>query len=268
MISFSIVTVVYNDISHIIETMNSVIGQSYKQIEYVIIDGGSTDGTKETIIEYISSCADITIKAINSKKYYLEAIHKDYPTIAFKFLTEKDKGIYDAMNKGIALATQKLTNFMNCGDQFYNSKILEKIATEDIEQFDVIYGNTQMIDNKSKITLSIPSKNIKYRMPFCHQSSFVKTHILKNFLFDTTYKICADNDFFMKLYHTKYKFRKLDFPISNYSLDGLSSSLSWRLFYEDCKIGFKYNKLFPLYLAIKWICWTIPKKQIKKLLFS
>lgn len=266
--NFSIITIVYNDISHIKKTVDSVVNQDYKQIEYILIDGYSTDGTREMITKYITSCAQITLTNIKEGLYYLEAIHNDQSTLTFKFLSERDKGIYDAMNKGIALATQKWTNFMNCGDQFYDSKILEKIAIEDVEQFDVIYGNTQIIDNNSRITLSIPSKNIKYRIPFCHQSSFVKTHILKDIPFDTSYKICADNDLFIKLYRANYKFKQLDFLISTYSLNGLSSSLSWQLFYEECKIGFKYNKLFPLYLAIKWICWTIPKKQVKKLLLS
>lgn len=262
--NFSIITIVYNDVSRIKETILSVINQSHKQIEYILIDGRSNDGTKEAIYEYISSCAEITLEKTENERYYLEATHKEYLTFTFKFLSEKDKGIYDAMNKGIALATKEWINFMNCGDKFYSSMVLDRIAKKDIERYDVIYGDTLITEN-SKTFLSVSSKNIKNRMPFCHQSSFVKTCILTSILFDTSYKICADNDFFMKLYHSQYKFTKIDIPISIYSLDGLSSSLSWQFFYEECKIGFKYNRFFPLYLIIKWILWTIPKKQIKKL---
>lgn len=261
---FSTITVVYNDVSHIVETMDSVLGQTCKQIEYILIDGGSTDGTKEEIVNFIYSCANITIEDLRVERYYLEAIHKDHSELTFKFLSEKDGGIYDAMNKGVSLATKEWINFMNCRDKFYNSEVLEKISKENIERYDVIYGDTLITEN-SKTFLSVSSKNIKNRMPFCHQSSFVKTCILTSILFDTSYKICADNDFFMKLYHSQYKFIKIDIPISIYSLDGLSSSLSWQFFYEECKIGFKYNRFFPLYLIIKWILWTIPKKQIKKL---
>lgn len=262
--TFSIITIVYNDLTHIKETMESVINQSYKNIEYILVDGGSNDGTKEVIIELISSCATITLEEQKEERFYLEATHNACPTLTFKFLSERDRGIYDAMNKGITLASKEWINFMNCGDRFYDLEVLQKIANENIEQYDVVYGDTEIIEN-SKSFLAPSSDEIKSRMPFCHQSSFVKTHILTQYRFDTSYKICADNDLFMKLYHSKHTFKKLNFPISSYSLDGLSSSLTWQLFYEDCKIGFKYNKLFPLYLAIKWILWTIPKKQIKKI---
>lgn len=265
MTSFSIVTIVYNDATHIKETMDSVINQSYKNLEYILIDGGSNDGTKEAIIEQILSCATVTHQKESNTSLYLEAIHNTHPTLTFKFLSEKDRGIYDAMNKGIALSSKEWINLMNCGDRFYNLEVLDNVKGEDIKQCDVIYGDTEIIEN-SRSFLSISVNEIKNRMPFCHQSSFVKTHILTQYYFDTSYKICADNDLFMKLYRSKHIFKKLTLPISTYSLDGLSSSLTWQLFYEDCKIGFKYNKLFPLYLAIKWILWTIPKKQIKKLL--
>lgn len=244
--------------------MESVINQSYKNIEYILVDGWSNDGTKEVIMEYLFSCATITLENQEKDRFYLEATHNAYPTLTFKFLSERDRGIYDAMNKGIALASREWINFMNCGDRFYNLGVLQKVANKNIEQYDVVYGDTEIIEN-SKTFLSPSSDEIKNRMPFCHQSSFVKTRILTQYRFDTSYKICADNDLFMKLYHSKHTFKKLNFPISSYSLDGLSSSLTWQLFYEDCKIGFKYNKLFPLYLAIKWILWTIPKKQLKKI---
>lgn len=265
MTDFSIITVVYNDVLHIIETMNSVISQSYKQIEYILIDGGSTDGTKEKIIEYIYSHANVTVEEIGSQRHYLEATHKDYSTFTLKFLSEQDRGIYDAMNKGATLATKKWINFMNCGDRFYSPIVLDQVKKKDIEKYDVVYGDTQIVEH-NKVFFSISSENIRNRMPFCHQSSFIKTCLFKNFLFDISYKICADNDFFMRVYYAKNKFKKLNIPISNYSLNGLSSSLSWQFFCEECKISFKHNRLFPLYLAIKWIFWTIPKKQIKKIL--
>lgn len=262
--TFSIITIVFNDIVQIEGTINSIINQSYKNIEYILIDGGSSDGTKEKIDRYINSYATITQKDIEKDRSYLEATHKLYPTLTFKFLSEKDNGIYDAMNKGVALATKEWINFMNCGDHFYNSDVLNKIASENLEGYSVIYGNTEIIDKKHSYIL-ISSLRFKNRMPFCHQSSFVRTSLLSTFLFDTSYKICADNDFFTKLHKLQYRFKKLDFPISSYSLDGVSASPSWQMFLEECKISYKYNKLFPIYLAIKWILWTIPKSKIKNL---
>lgn len=263
-IQLAITTIVYNDVAHIKETMDSVINQSYKNIEYILVDGRSSDGTKEEIYNYISSCATITQEDIEKDRFYLEATHKLYPTLTFKFLSEKDKGIYDAMNKGIALATKEWINFMNCGDRFYNLDVLQKVANEKLEECSVIYGDTEIID-KTHSYIQHSSIAFSSRIPFCHQSSFVRTSLLSTLLFDTSYKICADNDLFMKLYKSRHKFKKLNFPISSYSLEGISALPSWRMFVEECRIGYKYNKLFPLYLALKWSLWAVPKSKIKKL---
>lgn len=264
--SFSIVTIVYNNLAHIKKTIESVINQSYKNIEYILVDGWSNDGTKEAIMELISSCATITLEKQEEEKIYLEATYNTYPYLTFKFLSERDKGIYDAMNKGIILASREWINFMNCGDRFYNLEVLQKVANENIERYDVVYGNTEVLCSMGYKYICYAKKNgHKYHHHFIHQSSFVKTKIMKKIPYDTRFKIAGDTDFFTKIYNRKYNFHKLDLTISVFSLDGLSSSLTWQLFYEDCKIGFKYNRLFPLYLAIKWILWTIPKKQIKKI---
>lgn len=263
--AFSIITIVYNDIAHIRATMNSVINQNYKNIEYILIDGGSSDGTREEIHNYIDSCAIITQEYIGECHLYLEAIHKYYPTLTFKFLSEKDNGIYDAMNKGIILATKEWVNFMNCGDRFYSLYVLGEIVRRNLEEYSVVYGDTEIVDKTCSYILH-SSHSFKNRMPFCHQSSFVRTSLLSMFLFDTSYKICADNDFFLKLHKLHHKFKKLSFPISSYSLEGISAYPSWRMFFEECKIGYKYNKLFPIYLAFKWLLWTIPKKKIRGLI--
>ncbi|WP_300733969.1 glycosyltransferase [uncultured Helicobacter sp.] len=113
----SIITIVYNDREHIKDTMDSVISQDYPMIEYIIIDGASTDGTKAFIESYIASMCDITLK--DTQRFYMEATHRTKAHFTFKFLSQKDKGIYDAMNKGIDLATGEWCNFMNCGDRFY-----------------------------------------------------------------------------------------------------------------------------------------------------
>ncbi|VEJ24446.1 glycosyltransferase family 2 protein [Helicobacter cholecystus] len=261
--TFSIITIVYNNLAYIKKTMDSVINQTYKEIEYILIDGGSVDGTKEAIFEYIASYATITQETIKQDSFYLEATAKLFPTFTFKFLSEKDKGIYDAMNKGIALATKEWINFMNCEDCFYHLDILEKVAMQNLQNYSVIYGDTEMID-KTHSYIQHPSTHFKSRIPFCHQSSFTRTSV--HSLFDTSYKICADYAFFINLYKSGHKFKKLHFPIASYSLNGISASPSWQMFYEQCRITYTFNKLFPLYLALKWILWTLPKSKVKGLI--
>lgn len=131
----SIITITYNNIAHIVKTMDSVTKQDYPQIEYIIIDGASNDGTKEKIESEIQSLSYIikkenTFQEHTGSRFYLEAIHKNNPNFTFKFLSQKDKGIYDAMNKGIDLATGEWCNFMNCGDKFYETDSVEKLFNE------------------------------------------------------------------------------------------------------------------------------------------
>lgn len=258
-IGFSIITIVYNDILHIKDTMNSIVNQSHKNVEYILVDGRSSDGTTEMILEYLSSCTNITEEEKDEKRHYLQATHTIYPSFTFKFLSERDKGIYDAMNKGIALATKKWINFMNCGDRFYNLEILYKISNNQIDGYDVVYGDTEF---RTKIKANIiRAKRVNlYQMFFCHQSSFIKTEIMKEFRFNCAFKICADHNLFSSLLYNNYKFFYIPLTISSYDYMGVSSSLSWRMFYENCKIGYCYNKFFPLYLGLKYLLITIPKK--------
>lgn len=251
MTSFSTVTVVYNDILHIIETMNSVLEQSYKQIEYILIDGGSTDGTKEKILEYISSCANITLTNQKSDQYYLEAAHRDYPTLTFKFLSEKDKGIYDAMNKGIALATNDWINFLNCGDRFYNNDVLGQIDSRNIQEHDVLYGDMQIvyIEQNTK-TIKKTSRNLNHLYAlfayFGHPNCFVKTKVLKSNLFDLKYRLSADYDLIYRLYQKGYSFGFIDIIIATFFSGGASDKKAFQSIREALKIALSHNSHSPI----------------------
>lgn len=131
----SIITIVYNDLSHILETMDSVIEQDYPYIEYILIDGASTDGTKQAIKSKIISLAHIKCDDEEVEKSYLEATHSKKPNFYFKFLSQKDNGIYDAMNKGIDLATGEWCNFMNCGDRFYAKNSVRELFKQFLENY-------------------------------------------------------------------------------------------------------------------------------------
>ena len=130
------------------------------------------------------------------------------------------------MNKGILLATGDYIIFMNCGDQFYNINTIKNIFSNDIKE-DLIYGDT-VLDNYGETRLSKAKefKEIKYGMPFCHQSVFVKLSIMKERSFDLKYKLASDYDFFMFLFHKGiYSYKKTNEYISIYENCGASMSL-------------------------------------------
>lgn len=271
MTDFSIVTVVYNDVLHIKETMGSVVNQNYKEVEYILIDGGSTDGTKEAILEHISLCSEITLEEAENDRCYLEAIHKEYPTFTFKFLSEKDKGIYDAMNKGISLATKEWINFLNCGDKFYNSNVLEEISKIDIDKYDVLYGdlNVCYIDQKIEI-IKKTSRNLSklYALfsNFGHPNCFVKTQLHKKNYFNIYYKLAADYDLVYRLHKQGKRFGFVDIVITTFESGGASDTKSNESLKEALKIAIDnsvswidiFSKIYPFYSYAKI------KKIIKK----
>ena len=193
----SVVTVCYHAVDTIEKTILSVINQTYQNIEYVVIDGGSKDGT-------------------------VDIVNKYRDRIAY-FVSERDKGIYDAMNKAIQVATGEWINFMNAGDLFATNHTIDDIFGKEANYFsqDVIYGDTLYNYNGSPITYKAKSlSTIDYRMSFCHQSSFVKTDLMKARGFDLRYRYVADYAFFYHLYNTGYSFHYLPMVLTIYSLEG------------------------------------------------
>ncbi len=163
----SIVTVCYNAVETIEETILSVINQSYINKEYIIIDGKSTDGTLDIVSKYA----------------------KDISMI----VSEPDKGIYDAMNKGLKHATGDWISFINAGDKYHNNNVLQDIFTKQFENIKVIYGDTAFIrPNGISVEKSFEPDWLKINMPTCHQSFFVKTHEAMEIGFDTQYKYASD----------------------------------------------------------------------------
>lgn len=211
----TIITVCYNAINSIEKTILSVINQTYNSIEYIIIDGGSTDGTIDIIQKYKNKVSHI--------------------------LSESDKGIYDAMNKGIKLATGEWINFMNCGDTFYNFEtiqiVAEKISSN--KHIDVLYGNSVIkVNNTKYMVLPENLECISTHLPFCHQSTFVRTALAKTYPFDITYRFVADYNFFYQIYNKKHKFQYINEPLSYYQIaSGFTASNAYLCFLETTKIN-------------------------------
>ena len=222
----TIITVSYNAVKDIENTILSVLNQTYPNIEYIIIDGGSTDGTLDII-----------------KKYQDKITY---------WVSEPDTGIYDAMNKGALKATGMWLNFMNAGDTFYNEQVLEEVFKDkDCDNADVIYGDVVYIHpDREDIRKAAPLKRIKVGIPFCHQSAFVKTKLQQKYLFDTTYKICADYNFFHTLHKKGCSFKYKEQIIDKYLTGGLSSD-SIKLCLEGWKIsGWQHS--FHFIIRIIW----------------
>lgn len=225
----SIVTVSYNAASVIEETILSVIHQTYSQIEYIIIDGGSTDNTNEIIKKYL-------------------------PGISY-YKSEPDKGIYDAMNKAIKVAKGEWINFLNCGDSFTSENVIAEVfGTNTFENIGVIYGNVnKKYDNVWRLVKPKSIKNMEHHLPFCHQASFCRREWMKE-MFDLKYRFVADDAFFFNLYRKGVQFHYVDITIANYeSLYGFSSKNMKMSLWENYKVrgGKRYMYWFVfIYLPI------------------
>jgi glycosyltransferase involved in cell wall biosynthesis len=228
----SVITIVYNNKQLIESTILSVLNQEYKNIEYIIVDGGSTDGTVKIIKKYKDDIAVL--------------------------ISEPDGGIYDAMNKGIKLATGEWVNFMNAGDAFYSNKTCNIVANEiKTTATDIIYGDFIAINHLNNTELLIKAKPLSaiYKgMIFCHQSVFIKRKLISNYPFDTKYIIAADYNQILSLYHAKAKFYSINTPISRISIHGTSYS-NTKTIIEKMKIlrSFKPNSLVFLFLIPEFI---------------
>jgi len=240
----SVITVSLNAADSIETTISSVIQQTYSNIEYIIIDGGSTDGTEDIIMKYRK--------------------HIDV------FISEPDKGIYDAMNKGVKYATGEWVIFMNAGDTFYDNKVIERVFSKvkNIQEVDLIYGDwCRRYNNFSKIVKAGNLENLWKGMVFSHQSLFTRTDLLKTNPFNIHYKIAADFDFIFRMYLQGKNFFYVDEVISVVSMDGLSNIRRIESAKERWKIVRKYrrNLQVDLYYSILLLNIRI-KETIKKIL--
>ncbi len=192
----TIITVTFNAVESIGDTILSVINQTYPNIEYIIIDGGSTDGTLDII-----------------KK------NKDYIDL---LVSEPDKGIYDAMNKGIGFASGEWVNFMNSGDKFYlNSTILNLFSKKIQDNKLVVYGDVCLsFENNIYLMPASSIDKLDFELPFCHQSTFVRSSYLKGNTFSLNYKVSSDYNLFYNIYKQgKNSFLYIPVIVAIYNFD-------------------------------------------------
>ena len=231
----SIITVVFNNVRDIERTMRSVLNQTYTNIEYIIIDGASTDGTLELIDKY-----------------------KDRIT---KVISEKDNGIYDAMNKGLTMATGEYVLFMNSGDEIYARDTVEKVF-DSAPDADIYYGETEMFDenwrslgqrrHKSPEKLSFTS--FKYGMSVSHQAIYIRRSLTQ--LYDLNYHLSSDIDWIIKAVKQADKIVNTRLYLAKYLVGGMSKekhfkSLKERFLIFSKHYGLVSNLLNHIYIALK-----------------
>ena len=195
---YSIITVNYNNADGLLKTIESVIHQDYSDYEFIIIDGGSTDESIEII--------------------------KAHETNITFWVSEPDKGIYHAMNKGVSHAHGEYLNFMNSGDCFYNNHVLQDISShlsEDIIEGTVYNERTQRFSYKSVIE---PTMMFFYRAGLGHQACFIRRELLLETPYDEQMRLAADWKFFVqKIIFDNCSYRFANIPVVLFDGNGAST---------------------------------------------
>jgi glycosyltransferase involved in cell wall biosynthesis len=220
----TVVTIVYNNVRDIERTVLSVLKQTYPNIEYLVIDGDSTDGTLELLKKYEGRLA--------------------------KLISEKDKGIYDAMNKGLTLATGDYILFMNSGDEIYASDTVENIFSSATDA-DIYYGETEMFNEdwksigqrRHKAPESFIWKDFKYGMSISHQAIYIRRSLTE--FFDPQYKLSADIDWIIKAAKKAVKIVNTRMYVAKYLVGGMSKKKHRQSLIERFHIFSKHYGLIP-----------------------
>lgn len=210
----SIITVVYNGEKYLEQTIKSVINQNISNIEYIIIDGGSTDGT-----------IDIVKKYSDSISYWV---------------SEPDFGIYDAINKGIKASSGKYIGIIN-SDDWYEQNVLSQLAEKfDSEESDIICGLLRLWDDNKVMGIQGNTSDFLVHGMISHPTCFVKKSVYNEIgEFNTKYKIAGDYDFMMRCLKKGYTFSFQEFVIANFRLNGVSNQNAELRRIEFAEILFK-----------------------------
>lgn len=197
----SIITIAYNNLEGLKDTYRSIRRQTFCDFEWIVVDGGSTDGTKEFLEEHNEELA--------------------------WWCSEKDKGVYNAQNKGTLHARGEYSIYMNSGDSFYADDVLEKVFEQDIANADIVYGNWMLVfeDGKTRLGRAPEVADLTYFFDdnMCHQSMLIRTEAVRNRPFDESFRIYADWEEWLALLMQGKRFEKTDMTICNFMVGGIST---------------------------------------------
>ena len=220
----SVITIVYNNVRDIERTMLSVLNQTSSNIEYIIVDGQSTDGTVQII-----------------QKYQHKLSH---------FVSEPDKGIYDAMNKGLALATGEYVLFMNSGDEIYSTDTVSRIFAMETEA-DIYYGETEMFNQqwqsigrrRHKAPERFTWRSFQFGMSVSHQAIYIRRAITEPF--DLKYKLSSDIDWIIEAARKARKIVNTRMFVAKYLVGGMSKTKHQQSLVERFHIFNRHYGLIP-----------------------
>lgn len=197
--TLSIITINYNNCDGLQKTIDSVLAQTWKDFEWIIIDGGSTDGSRELI-------------------------EQDQEHFAY-WCSEPDKGVYNAMNKGIAKAKGEYINFMNSGDTFYEAETLGKVFAVE-RKADVMYGDWVEVHKDQDNPKGFSEKGLYatlWQQNICHQATFIRAQLLSDENYDEDMHLLADWKWNTKKILGGVRFQHLDVCVCRYDTQGMSS---------------------------------------------
>jgi len=220
----SVITVVYNNVQHVERTLQSVLNQTYIDIEYIVIDGASTDGTLDIIERYKNQIT--------------------------KLISEPDTGIYDAMNKGLTLATGDYVLFMNSGDEFYSPQTVAQVFAA-ADNADIYYGETEMINDKGeslgqrrhKAPAQFTWRSFKYGMSVSHQAIYIKRELIDRY--DPQYQLSADIDWIIRAARKAENIVNVNQYVAKYLVGGMSKAKHRQSLQERFAIMKRYYGLLP-----------------------
>jgi glycosyltransferase involved in cell wall biosynthesis len=196
----SIITINRNNLSGLKATRESIISQTYKDWEWIVVDGGSTEGDRDFLEQHANEMA--------------------------WWCSEPDSGVYNAQNKGIAHAMGEWMIFMNSGDIFHDKNVLESVFAQE-HSADILYGDwIRVYEDGREEKMSAPERlslHYIYQKNICHQAIFVKSAILVASPYDESYKVLADWAKWIELMLKKYTFEYLSLTVCDFSVGGISS---------------------------------------------
>ena len=229
----TVITIAFNEEKNIAKTVESVLSQTSSDFEYIICDGNSADKTVEIARSYGDEFAKKGVK--------------------FTVNSERDKGIYDGMNKGIELAFGDYIYFLNAGDWFYSDDIIESVvnAASSNSEPDFLYGDVAMVE-RGVVTVSKGDDNsLAEGMSISHQAVFSSTELMKQNKFKLEYKIAADYDFLLSQKLQEKSFVNINATVAYFATDGLSTQNLDKCIAEQSVIKKSYGVEFDERAAAK-----------------